>query len=86
LATTTIAHEDANIGVTISNIGFLLSAYCHLAGVVFSRHSQRTIGPNRGIYLGICYTLALSIVGLITLLTFLHWFPVLFIEGQGGSP
>ena len=85
VATSTLSIKDANLGVTISNLGILLSALCHLSGVILSLGSRRTIRAA-GLWLGAGYTLALGAVGIITLLTFAHRLPIFFVEGQGGLP
>jgi PAS domain S-box-containing protein len=81
---TTLATRDANLGVTISNLGAWLSALCYLAGVVLpmrSNHRLRGVGS----WLGLGYTLAAISVGLVTLATFSTWLPDFFVQGQGGT-
>ncbi len=85
LATCTLTNSDANLGVTISNLGIWLAALCHLTGVVLSLRVQRTPRLPR-FWLGLGYASALGVLGLITLLTFAHKLPVFFVEGQGGTP
>ena len=85
VATSTLAVKDANLGVTISNLGIWVAALCHLMGAISSLRLHRTIRPA-GPWLGIGYLLALGIVGLITILTLADRLPVFFVEGQGGMP
>jgi signal transduction histidine kinase len=85
LATSTLTHRDANLGVTISNIGIWLAGVCHLVGVVLSLRSGRTVRPA-GLWLACGALLSLGFVTIIALLTFAHRLPVFFVEGQGGMP
>lgn len=80
-----IAHNNANIGVTIHNSCVWLSALCHLAGVILSLRSDRTINEAR-VWLPAAYMLALGAVVLVTYSTLVGWLPTFFIQGQGGTP
>jgi signal transduction histidine kinase/ActR/RegA family two-component response regulator len=82
--TTSVVMRDANLGVTISNLGNWLSALCHLAGALFSVRSKRTIRPT-GPWMAASYASALGAVGLVTLGAFEGWLPVFFVQGQGGT-
>jgi PAS domain S-box-containing protein len=84
LVATTFLTENPNLGVTISNLGAWLSALCHLAGVLLSLRSKRTL-HSVGLWLGASYVLALGVVGLITLATLSGWLPIFFVPGQGGT-
>ena len=84
LVTTAVVAREANLGITISNLGLWLSAICHLAGAVLSVRSARTVGPA-DLWLAAGVTLALGAVGLVTLATFEGWLPVFFVQGEGGT-
>lgn len=83
--TTAIVMLDANLGVTISNLGIWAAALCHLTGVSLSLQARRTI-PATGLRLAACYALALGFVGMISLVTFAGWIPLFFMDGRGGTP
>ena len=85
VATSVLTHRDANLGVTVSNLGLWLAALCHLTGVVLSLRSRGTIRPA-GLWLAVGYAAALGVVALITRWTFDHRLPVFFVEGRGGMP
>ncbi len=76
--------KDANSQITIYNTCVWLSALCHLAGVVLSFRSQRTLSVP-GVWLGIFYLLALGVVGLVTRAALAGWLPPFFVQGQGGT-
>ena len=82
--TTALLTSDANVGVTISNLGAWFSALCHLAGAVATIRSKQRIRMTVP-WLAVGYTLALVIVGSITLATIRGHLPIFFIDGQGGT-
>jgi PAS domain S-box-containing protein len=75
---------DANIGVTVTNLGIWLAALCHLSGVVVSLRSSR-IFQSRGLLIGAAYLSVLGLVGLIWHGSFANWFALFFVDGQGGT-
>ncbi len=74
---------DINTVVTIHNVSVLLSALCHLTGVVLSL--RRRVVRATGLWLASAYAGALLAIGLITLLTLAGRMPVFFVQGQGGT-
>ncbi len=76
--------DNVNIQITIHNICVWLAALCHLAGVVFSLRSHRTLGAT-GWWLGVSYLLTLVAVGVVMLVTLTGWLPTFFVQGQGGT-
>ena len=76
--------DDANLGVTISNLGAWLSALCHLAGAILLVKTTWT-ARRPSLWLGAGYALALGVVGLAGLATFAGWMPVFFVPGRGGT-
>ena len=85
VATSTLTHADANLGITISNLGIWLAALCYLTGVLLSLQTKFTL-RQAGLWLATGYTLAFGAVGLIVLSTSAGWLPVFFVEGRGGMP
>lgn len=81
---TTLGTSQANIGVTITNVGGWLSGLCYMTGAILSLRLQRPI-RRAGCWLAAGYAAALGIVGWITLATFKGWLPVFFVSGQGGT-
>ena len=75
---------DINIFITIHNIFVWLSALCHLAGVVISLRSKRTIRATN-LWLVAGYAVVLGVVGLVTLSTLGGWIPTFFVQGEGGT-
>ena len=75
---------DANIVITITNVGILLSGLCHILGVSIETRSKHAVQAT-GFWLIVGYTLVLGTVGLIIQATMAGWLPVFFIDGQGGT-
>ena len=60
-----VFHGDANIDITIFNVGILLAALCHLSGAVLTAKPRRPVGARpRWLALGIA--LALAALGVVT--------------------
>ena len=68
--------------VAIHNTCAWLAAACHLAGVVLSLRSQRTLSAM-GLWLAAAYTLAVGVVGLVTLSALAGWLPAFSVPGGG---
>ena len=81
---TLIVTRDVNLGMTISSLGTWFSALCHLAGMLLTVQSKRTIRATH-LALIVCHALSLSVVGSVTLATLAGWLPVFFVHGQGGT-
>jgi PAS domain S-box-containing protein len=76
---------NANVDITIFNVGIFLAALCHLSGAVLTaRPWQPLAARHRWLALGI--TLALAGLGLVTWAALTDRLPVFFIQGQGGTP
>jgi len=80
-----VFHGDANINVSIFNIGIALAGACHLSGAILALRPQRALRA-RGLWLGAAGALALGALGLATWAALAHRLPVFFIQGQGGTP
>jgi PAS domain S-box-containing protein len=84
LLTGVMLGREANVSVTISNLGALCSAVCHMAAVALAIHSARMLAtPGR--WLGAGLVLALALVGAIALAALQGWLPLFFIQGEGGT-
>lgn len=83
MATAVVTH-DANLGVTVSNLGAWFSALCHLAGTVITTRPPRTLRAA-WLWLGSGYLLALGLVALLTRAAVAGWLPLFFVQGQGGT-
>ncbi len=80
-----VSHGDANINVTIFNIGILLAGMCHLAGAILSLSPQRVL-RMKPVWLGTGFAAALGALWLISQAALSGWLPVFFIPGRGGTP
>ncbi len=79
-----VSHGDANINVTIFNIGILLSGLCHLAGAILALSPQQVL-RMRSVWLATGCAFALGALWLISQAALAGWLPVFFIPGQGGT-
>jgi PAS domain S-box-containing protein len=79
-----IGQGNPNIIVTIQNLSVWLAACGYLAGVILSRTPQWTVA-KAGLWVGISYTVTLCLLWLITQAAISGWFPVFFVQGQGGT-
>ena len=79
-----VSHGDANINVTIFNIGILLAGLCHLTGALLSLGQQRALS-SRTLWLGVGCAFALGALWLISQAALSGWLPVFFVPGQGGT-
>lgn len=84
LVASIVSRVDVNITPIVSNTCAWLSALCHLAGVILSPQSKRTLRPA-GRWLAGAYTLAVGCVALISAAALAGWMPPFFIQGQGGT-
>ena len=75
---------DANIDVTIFNIGILLAGVCHLTGAVFVQRQQRSLRA-KPLWLVAGCALSLGALWMISQATLRGWLPVFFIPGHGGT-
>jgi PAS domain S-box-containing protein len=80
-----VSHGDANIDVTVFNVGILLAGICHLGGAILALRPQQSL-PAKPVWLAVGCTLALGALGFVTWATVAGWLPVFFIQGQGGTP
>jgi len=79
-----VSHGDANIDVTVFNVGILLAGLCHLGGAIFALNPQRVL-RRKAAWLGVGCAAALGAIWLVSRATLSHWLPVFFIPGQGGT-
>jgi PAS domain S-box-containing protein len=78
-------HIDPNINTTIHNLGVWLSAVCNLAGVALLLRPRRAMRAA-SLWLAAAYTVALGVLGLVTISALEGKFPVFFVQSQGGTP
>ncbi len=76
---------DANVDITIFNVGILLAALCHLCGAVLTTKPLHPLG-SRPQWLALTITLALGALGLVTWAALTGRLPIFFIQGEGGTP
>ncbi|MBI5616751.1 MAG: PAS domain-containing protein [Gammaproteobacteria bacterium] len=76
--------RDANLIATLSNLGILAAALCHLVGAILAQQPRHV--ARAPLWLGLGYALASSAVGLLVLAASAGWLPVFFAQGQGGTP
>ena len=76
---------DANINVTVFNIGILLAGLCHLAGSIFTLRAQQVLGA-RPVLLGLGFAFAVGALWLVSYAALRSWLPDFFIQGHGGTP
>ena len=79
-----VSHGNANINVTIFNIGILLAGLCHLAGAILSLGPQRVLRV-KALWLGGGCAFALGALWLVSQAALSGWLPVFFIPGRGGT-
>ncbi len=79
-----VAHGNANIDVTIFNVGILLSGVCHLAGNILGLGPKRVL-RMKSVWLATGCVLSLAALWLISRAALAGWLPVFFIPGQGGT-
>ncbi len=79
-----VSHGDANINVTIFNIGILLAGLCHLAGAILALSPQRVLRAKPA-WLGAGFAAALGALWLVSQAALSDWLPVFFIPGHGGT-
>jgi PAS domain S-box-containing protein len=79
-----VSHGDANINVTIFNIGILLAGLCHLAGAILALRPQRAL-RSKPVWLGAGCAFALGALWLVSQAALSGWLPVFFISGLGGT-
>ena len=79
-----VSHGDANINVTIFNIGILLAGLCHLAGALLALSPQRVLRA-KPVWLGVGCAFALGALWLVSQAALSGWLPVFFIPGHGGT-
>jgi PAS domain S-box-containing protein len=80
-----VSHGDANVNVTIFNMGILLAGMCHLAGAILLLRPKRALRAASS-WLGVGCALVLGALWLIAEATLANRLPVFFIPGQGGTP
>ncbi|MGA2331087.1 MAG: PAS domain S-box protein [Syntrophales bacterium] len=80
-----VSHGDANINVSIFNIGILLAGLCHLAGTILALRPQRVLRA-KPLWLGAGFVFALGALWLVSHAALMGWLPVFFIPGHGGTP
>ncbi len=79
-----VSHGDANVNVTIFNIGILLSGLCHLEGSILALNPQRVF-RRKALWLGASCALTLGALWLVSRAALSGWLPVFFIPGHGGT-
>ncbi len=79
-----VSHGDANINVTIFNIGILLAGLCHLAGAVLTLRPQRGLRA-KAVWLGAGCAFTLVALWLVSWAALSGWLPIFFIPGHGGT-
>ena len=79
-----VSHGDANINVTIFNIGILLAGLCHLAGAILALSPQRVLRV-KSVWLAAGCAFTLGALWFISRAALSGWLPVFFIPGQGGT-
>jgi signal transduction histidine kinase len=82
---TAVARGDANISITVYNSCVWLSGLCHLAGVLVSLRSRRSLSPA-ALWLPVAYALAVGAVVLVALAALAGWIPPFFLEDRGRTP
>lgn len=80
----TVGTDDANFGVTVTNLGAWLSALCHLAGASVSLHSKTTV-RSKVLWLCAGYMAALIMAELVAMASLAGDLPVFFVQGHGGT-
>lgn len=77
--------HDVNGQITIHNLCTWLAAACHLGGGLCCLRTKRQLA-QRGTWLLLVYSVAVTIVGLIIMGELGGWLPLFFVQGQGGTP
>jgi PAS domain S-box-containing protein len=80
-----VSHGDANINVSIFNVGILLAGLCHLSGTILTLRPQRVLRA-KPLWLGAGFAFALGALWLVAQAALMGWLPVFFIPGHGGTP
>jgi PAS domain S-box-containing protein len=80
-----VSHGDANINVSIFNVGILLAGLCHLSGTILTLRPQRVLRAEP-LWLGAGFAFALGALWLVSQAALMGWLPVFFIPGHGGTP
>jgi len=81
VAASALVDRGANLTVTIHNLGVLLSAACHLLGVLWLGHIGR---PARWLAAG--YVAVVAAMFLLVVAALAGRTPLFFVEGTGGTP
>ena len=79
-----VSHGDANINVSIFNVGILLAGLCHLSGTILTLRPQRVIRA-KPLWLGAGFAFSLGALWLVAQAALMGWLPVFFIPGHGGT-